>query len=69
MRIDFGIKTSRWQILTHNIIHDKEMNKEQCVECSSENTSEYMDPIEKSDGMHYYFLCEDCKHEWEIIRK
>lgn len=45
------------------------MSEEQCLECLSKNTCEYMNPIEKSDGMHYYFSCEDCKHEWEIIRK
>ncbi len=46
------------------------MNEEhECLECMSKNVGQYMDPIEKSDGMHYYFLCEDCKYEWEIIRK
>ena len=45
------------------------MREQECIECQSKNTGQYMDPIEKDDGMHYYFLCEDCKHEWEIIRK
>ena len=45
------------------------MREQECLECLSKNIGQYMDPIEKSDGMHYYFLCEDCKHEWEIIRK
>ena len=48
----------------------KRMNEEhECIECMSKNTGQYMDPIEKNDGMHYYFLCEDCKYEWEIVRK
>ena len=45
------------------------MSEMQCIECMSKNTGEYMDPIEKNDGMHYYFLCEDCKVEWEITKK
>ena len=45
------------------------MDKHECLECMSKNTGEYMDPVEKVDGMHYYLLCEDCRYEWEIIRK
>jgi hypothetical protein len=46
-----------------------EMSGEPCTECVSKNTCQYMDPIERSDGMHYYFLCEDSKNEWEITKK
>ena len=46
----------------------KIMDELECTDCNSQHVVEYMNPIEKDDGMHYFLLCEDCKNEWEVIK-